>query len=181
MARPEESTRIVQLKVRLLGISPMIWRRVLVPASVSLRELHGILQVSMGWEGIHLYYFDIHAVHYGSFELSTESPDIPLSRFRFREGGRFAYLLRTLPRMNATLVGYARCSTDKQDLTAQRQALSELGVAPDRMYMDKGLTGTNRARPGLDQAMAAEQGHRLAKMQLGRLTKDPLEEGQQDQ
>ena len=83
--------------------------------------------------------------------------------------------------MNATLVGYARCSTDKQDLTAQRQALSELGVAPDRMYMDKGLTGTNRARPGLDQAMAAEQGHRLAKMQLGRLTKDPLEEGQQDQ
>ena len=32
MARLEESTRIVQLKVRLLGISPMIWRRVLVPA-----------------------------------------------------------------------------------------------------------------------------------------------------
>ncbi len=66
MARLEESTSIVHLKVRLLGISPMIWRRVLVPASVSLRELHGILQASMGWEGIHLYYFDIHAVHYGS-------------------------------------------------------------------------------------------------------------------
>ena len=92
MARLEESTRIVQLKVRLLGISPMIWRRVLVPACVSLRELHGILQVSMGWEGIHLYYFDIHAVHYGSFELSAESPDIALSRFRFRERSRFAYL-----------------------------------------------------------------------------------------
>ena len=30
---------ILQLKVRLLGISPMIWRRVLVPESVSLREL----------------------------------------------------------------------------------------------------------------------------------------------
>ena len=41
MAVPEESMRIVQLKVRLLGISPMIWRRVLVPASVTLRELHG--------------------------------------------------------------------------------------------------------------------------------------------
>ena len=57
--------------------------------------------------------------------------------------------------MTATLIGYARCSTDKQDLTAQRQALAELGVAPDRIHMDKGLTGTNRARPGLDQAMAA--------------------------
>ena len=92
MSSPEESTRVVQLKARLLGISPMIWRRVLVPSSVSLNELHGILQVSMGWEGIYLYYFDIYAVHYGSFELSTESPDTALSRFRFREGGRFAYL-----------------------------------------------------------------------------------------
>ena len=31
-------------------------------------------------------------MHYGSFELSTESPDIALSRFRFRKGSRFAYL-----------------------------------------------------------------------------------------
>ena len=50
---------IFQLKIHLLGISPMIWRRVLVPASISLRELHGVFQVAMGWEGIHLYAFDI--------------------------------------------------------------------------------------------------------------------------
>ena len=64
----ETANEIVQLKVRLLGISPMIWRRVLVPASTTLRELHGILQVTMGWDGIHLFAFDIHAVQYGSFE-----------------------------------------------------------------------------------------------------------------
>ena len=52
--------------------------------------------------------------------------------------------------MTATLIGYARCSTDRQDLAAQRQALLELGVAEDRIYTDHGLTGTNRARPGLD-------------------------------
>ena len=92
MAGLGESTRIVQLKVRLLGLSPMIWRRVLVPESVSLRELHGILQVSMGWEGTHLYYFDIYAVHYGAFELDAESPDQSFSAFRFRERQRFAYL-----------------------------------------------------------------------------------------
>src|SRR5262249_5266683 len=57
--------------------------------------------------------------------------------------------------MTATLVGYARCSTDKQDLTAQQARLQELGGAPDRIYMDRGLTGTTRARPGLDQALAA--------------------------
>ena len=57
--------------------------------------------------------------------------------------------------MSRTLVGYARCSTDKQDLAAQRTALLELGVDAKRIYVDHGLTGTNRARPGLDQALAA--------------------------
>ncbi|WP_346223487.1 recombinase family protein [Mycobacterium heidelbergense] len=45
-----------------------------------------------------------------------------------------------------TLVGYARCSTDSQDLTVQQQRLRELGVAEDRIYLDYGLSGTNRAR-----------------------------------
>ncbi|MDZ4309631.1 MAG: hypothetical protein U1A24_03605 [Cypionkella sp.] len=44
----DASGDLIQLKVRLLGISPMIWRRVLVPASSTLRELHGVLQTAMG-------------------------------------------------------------------------------------------------------------------------------------
>jgi len=52
-------------------------------------------------------------------------------------------------------VGYARCSTDAQDLTAQRDALAALGVKPNRIYVDHGLTGSNRARPGLREALAA--------------------------
>ena len=59
MAGLGESTRIVQLQVCLLVLSPVIWRWMLVPESVTLREPHGILQVGMGWDGIHLYYFDI--------------------------------------------------------------------------------------------------------------------------
>ena len=74
--------------------------------------------------------------------------------------------------LTATLIGYARCSTDKQDLTAQRQALKDLDVAPDRIYTDKGLTGTNRARPGLDQAMAAvRKGDTLVVPKLDRLAR----------
>jgi hypothetical protein len=38
---------IMQLKVSLLGISPMIWGRFLVEASTSLEELHGMMQVAM--------------------------------------------------------------------------------------------------------------------------------------
>ncbi|HVF77130.1 MAG TPA: recombinase family protein [Solirubrobacteraceae bacterium] len=51
--------------------------------------------------------------------------------------------------MSALLVGYARVSTHDQDLAAQRDALSRLGVSAERTYVDPGLTGTNRERPGL--------------------------------
>ena len=74
--------------------------------------------------------------------------------------------------MPKTLVGYARCSTDKQDLSAQREALAELGVAADRIYVDHGLTGTNRARPGLNQALAAvRKGDTLVVPKLDRLAR----------
>lgn len=74
--------------------------------------------------------------------------------------------------MTATKIGYARCSTDKQDLTAQRQALIDLGVAEDLIYTDHGLTGTNRARPGLDQALAAvRDGDTLVVPKLDRMAR----------
>jgi DNA invertase Pin-like site-specific DNA recombinase len=74
--------------------------------------------------------------------------------------------------MTATLIGYARCSTDAQDLTAQRHALAGLGVAADRIHLDKGLTGTNRRRPGLDQALAAVRaGDTLIVPKLDRLAR----------
>src|SRR6266446_4294596 len=57
--------------------------------------------------------------------------------------------------MATMLIGYARCSTGNQDLTAQRDALTALGVKPNRIYVDHGLTGRNRDRPGLREALAA--------------------------
>ena len=69
--------------------------------------------------------------------------------------------IRTLPPMTATLIGYARCSTDRQDLAAQ-----------DRIYTDHGLTGTTRTRPGLDQALAAVRaGDTLVVPKLDRLAR----------
>lgn len=70
------------------------------------------------------------------------------------------------------LIGYARCSTDQQDLTAQRDALAALGVPADRVYVDHGLTGTNRTRPGLREAMAAcRDGDTLVITKLDRLAR----------
>ena len=85
---------VLQVKVWLVGISPMVWRRVLVPASFTLRELHGVIQLTMGlegWEGIHLYVFRARALRYGSWELSASSPDVTLADLRFRKGAWFIY------------------------------------------------------------------------------------------
>jgi Plasmid pRiA4b ORF-3-like protein len=79
------------VKVWLTGISPMMWRRVLVPSSFTLRELHGVIQVAMGWEGIHLCDFQLRATHYGSSEVAATSPDVTLAALRFRKGARFTY------------------------------------------------------------------------------------------
>ena len=82
---------VVQIKVWLLGISPMVWRRLLVPGTFTLRELHGVIQVAMGWEGIHLYQFCLRAARYGSWELSASSPGVTLKALCLRKGARFAY------------------------------------------------------------------------------------------
>jgi DNA invertase Pin-like site-specific DNA recombinase len=74
--------------------------------------------------------------------------------------------------VSALLVGYARCSTEEQDLTAQRDGLSRLGVAAERIYVDHGLTGTNRERPGLREAPAAcRAGDTLVVTKLDRLAR----------
>jgi len=74
--------------------------------------------------------------------------------------------------MTALLIGYARCSTDQQDLTAQREGLAALGVSVNRVYVDHGLTGTNRERPGLHEALAAcREGDTLVVTKLDRLAR----------
>ncbi len=70
------------------------------------------------------------------------------------------------------LIGYARVSTNEQDLTAQRNALDALGVERDAIYVDHGLTGANRARPGLREALAAcRAGDTLVVTKLDRLAR----------
>jgi DNA invertase Pin-like site-specific DNA recombinase len=74
--------------------------------------------------------------------------------------------------MSELTIGYARVSTDEQDLAAQRDELLALGVPDDRVYVDHGLTGTHRERPGLGQALAAcRAGDTLVVTKLDRLAR----------
>ena len=70
------------------------------------------------------------------------------------------------------LIGYARVSTNEQDLTAQLDALKALGVDEENIQVDHGLTGTTRARPGLAKALAAVRtGDTLVVTKLDRLAR----------
>ena len=83
-----------------------------------------------------------------------------------------AHELRHRWEMNELLVGYARVSTEQQDLTAQRDGLHALGVGDDRIYVDHGLTDTNRERPGLRLALAVcRSGDTLVVTKLDRLAR----------
>lgn len=77
----------------------------------------------------------------------------------------------TLGCVSEILIGYVRVSTDEQDLTAQRDGLRSLGVTLDRIYVDHGLTGANRERPGLREALACRAGDTLVVTKLDRLAR----------
>jgi hypothetical protein len=56
---------IYQIKVTLELIRPPVWRRLLVPSTVSLAHLHEILQIAMGWLDCHLHMFEGRGQTYG--------------------------------------------------------------------------------------------------------------------
>ena len=87
---------IYQLKIVLQGISPMIWRRLLVPSDNTIEDLHYIIQIAMGWEDIHIHYFTIQGQQYGVWKpggmsFNTDASVIKLSQFQFREKEKFLY------------------------------------------------------------------------------------------
>jgi hypothetical protein len=55
---------IYQLKVGLRGAKPPIWRRLEVPADISLAQLHQVIQIAFDWDNSHLHAFQ---TPYGEF------------------------------------------------------------------------------------------------------------------
>jgi hypothetical protein len=64
-AKQSSGAGIVSLKVTLLGIRPPIWRRLLMPGTMTLGHLHVAIQAAMGWHNSHLHAFDIDGRQYG--------------------------------------------------------------------------------------------------------------------
>jgi Plasmid pRiA4b ORF-3-like protein len=68
----ESQAPVYQLRVELLYLKPAIWRQVLVPGSIKLPKLHGVLLWTMGWDGGHLHEFVFGDTNYG-----VPDPDFP--------------------------------------------------------------------------------------------------------
>lgn len=46
---------IVTVRIELLDTDPLIWRKVEVPTSITLKGLHDVVQAAMGWYDQHLW------------------------------------------------------------------------------------------------------------------------------
>jgi Plasmid pRiA4b ORF-3-like protein len=68
---------IYQLKVTLLGTRPPIWRRLQVPAALTLDVLHEVLQVAMGWDNSHLHEFRIGQKRFGKPDPNDRLMGLP--------------------------------------------------------------------------------------------------------
>jgi hypothetical protein len=69
---------VLKLKVVLRNVLPQVWRRLRVPTSFTLADLHLVLQVAMGWESAHFHRFTVGGVTYT--EQLPEDPDRRLSK-----------------------------------------------------------------------------------------------------
>jgi hypothetical protein len=85
-----------QLRIELKEVLPLVWRRFLVPGSISLPTLHRVIQEVMGWENCHL-----HVFRFGEKRFGDPDPEFP-SDMRNQRGRR----LREFIREEGAVFGY---------------------------------------------------------------------------
>lgn len=133
-AMPENNspapTGVHQLKVTLRGVKPPVWRRVLVPSDVSLRKLHKVLQIVMGWTDTHLYEFTVGRTNFGDrdedppwdlrsartaklFRIAPSAGAKLLYEYDFGDGWQHVVVVEAIPRP-AGGMGTPRASADKR-------------------------------------------------------------------
>jgi len=125
--RPRE---ILQLKVTLKGSKPPIWRRLEVPATITLDKLHEVLQVAFDWGGWHLH----------CFETADEVYGIPEPELGYRSE-RGVKLLKVAPVGGKLTYTYDFGDNWEHVILVEKLLPSEAGTSYPR------CTGGRRAAP----------------------------------
>jgi len=97
MAEPDRhEPRIYQLRAVLRGISPLIWRRLLVRSDSTVTQLHEVLQIAFGWDDAHLNRFEIRGREYAVYRdgggmMGIDARSVRLDGLKLRRVERFVY------------------------------------------------------------------------------------------
>ena len=99
MGRSSQEKRALTLKISLSGISPPIWRRIIVTDDIFLEDLHLMRQAAMGWLNYHLHEFEINGTRFAPPDpeddsFGYESVDSTSKRLRdvfLLDGTKFHY------------------------------------------------------------------------------------------
>jgi hypothetical protein len=70
------AAQVLRLKVTLAEVEPAVWRRLLVPAEMTLAKLHSVLQAAMGWTNSHLHCFEVAGRRIGMVGVEEDSPEL---------------------------------------------------------------------------------------------------------
>jgi hypothetical protein len=145
---PQSSATIYQLRLVQAGISPMIWRRLLISSETSIAQLHEYIQIAFDWGGEHLHCFRIQGKDYGiaylggiSFEDNPYERLLSGFRLRPRESFRYEYDFTANWRVDIRL----------EEILLQEESRRALPVC----------TGGRGAAPGEEYAGAAAYLQRL--------------------
>lgn len=88
--------KLYLVKIALRGISPMVWRRLRIPGTVSLATLHKIIQLVFNWDNEYLHQFHIYGKDYGIWYdggpgFDDDAHKVYLDDFKFDSGDKFTY------------------------------------------------------------------------------------------
>lgn len=84
----------------MLGITPSVWRRLLLPGNTKLEQVHECIQGAFGWQNCHLHEFEIAGKRYGDPDTAHGDQEIISERgtksklkfFDLQVGDKFLYV-----------------------------------------------------------------------------------------
>jgi pRiA4b ORF-3-like protein len=92
---PRSIDQVADLKVSLAGSRPPIWRRVRLPVTATLGDLHNVIRVLFGWDGDHLHVFQAGKKQYSDplmgLDETRNEEAIRLRDAMARSSGKISY------------------------------------------------------------------------------------------
>ena len=157
-------SRLYDLDVEFVGITPRIWRRVRVPAELALSDLHHVIQLVMDWRDYHLHLFEVAGKEYAPpsdeetehEETAGDDADISVAQALAQATARIEYVYdfgdewRLRISIAADLV--APTPTQIECLAGELAAPPEDTGGP-LIYQELLTAWTREGRPGLHKEM----------------------------